>query len=116
MKTKFLMLCAGLLAVVAFSQRASAQAPTDAKSLYDANCKKCHGVRGVPPKAMKAKFEKLIAFDEAFIATHSVDSIAKVLVKGKSDDMKSFKDKMTAEQMTAVAQYVHELATKKAEP
>jgi mono/diheme cytochrome c family protein len=116
MKTKFLMRCAGLLAVVAVSQRAWAQAAGDAKTLYDANCKKCHGVRGVPPKAMKTKFEKLVAFDEAFVAKHSVDSIAKVLVKGKGEDMKSFKDKMTAEQLTSVAQYVHELASKKAEP
>ena len=116
MKTRFLMRYAGLLAVVAVSQRAWAQAPTDAKTLYEANCKKCHGVRGVPPKAMKTKFEKLVTFDAAFVEKHSVDSIAKVLVKGKGEDMKSFKDKMTAEQLTAVAQYVHELASKKAEP
>jgi mono/diheme cytochrome c family protein len=116
MKNKLLMLCAGLLAVAALAQRATAQAPTEAKTLYDENCKKCHGVRGVPPKAMKTKFEKIATFDAAFVAKHSVDSIAKVLAKGKSEDMKSFKDKMTPAQLTAVAQYVHDLALKKAEP
>ena len=116
MKTKLLTLCAGLLAVVAFPQQASAQAAGDAKTVYDANCKKCHGVRGVPAKAMKTKFEKIAAFDSAFVAKHSVDSIAKVLAKGKGEDMKSFKDKMTPAQMAAVAQYVHDLALKKVEP
>lgn len=116
MKTRILMLGAGLLAVVAVSQPASAQGAGDAKTLYDANCKKCHGVRGVPSKAMKTKFAKIVAFDSGFVAKHSVDSIAKVLAKGKGEDMKPFKDKMTPAQMAAVAQYVHDLALKKAEP
>lgn len=89
------------------------QQQDDAKTLYDANCKKCHGVRGVPPKTMKAKYEKIATFDAAFIATHSKDSIVTVLAKGKGEDMKSFKDKLTPAQMGMVAAYVHELAEKK---
>jgi len=91
--------------------RASAQAP-DAKALYDANCKKCHGVLGTPPKAMKEQYSKIATFDAAFIAKHSTDSIVTILTKGKGEDMKSFKSKMTAAEMAAIAGYVRELATK----
>lgn len=84
----------------------------DAKAVYDANCKKCHGVVGKPPKAMATKFPKIAAFDAAFFAKRSDDSVVKVLTKGKSEGMKSFKDKMTPAEMAAVAKYVHAFATK----
>jgi mono/diheme cytochrome c family protein len=97
-----------LLALTVPAARALAQAP-DAKSLYEDNCRKCHGVRGVPPKTMKEKYSKIATFDSAFVATHSADSIVKVLTKGKNEDMKSFKEKLTTEQMADVAKYVHQL-------
>ena len=88
----------------------SAQAQgTDAKANYEEFCRKCHGVRGTPPKTMKEKYSKIATFDAKFVNEHPVDSIVKVLTKGKSDDMKSFKDKMSAAELTAIAQYVHEL-------
>lgn len=102
---------AALLAVSVPALRALAQAP-DAKSLYEENCRKCHGVRGVPPKTMKEKFKKIATFDSAFVQAHSVDSIVKVLTKGKNEDMKSFADKMNREQMTELATYVRELGMK----
>jgi mono/diheme cytochrome c family protein len=111
MKARVLSLA--LLAVVAGSaSRLAAQAAGDAKTVYEDNCRKCHGVRGVPPKTMKEKFPKIATFDSAFIAAHSADSIVKVLTKGKNEDMKSFKDKMSAEQMLDVAKYVRELGSK----
>ena len=113
MKPSLVALAACLLATLALATPQPRQQQDDAKALYDANCKKCHGVRGIPPKAMKAKFEKIATFDAEFIAKHSKDSIVKVLTKGKNEDMKSFKDKLTAEQMATVAAYVHDLATKK---
>lgn len=73
---------------------------------YEANCRKCHGVRGVPPKSMKTKFPKLLAFDAAFFAKHSKDSVVKVLTKGKNEDMKSFKGKLSHEQIEQVADYI----------
>jgi mono/diheme cytochrome c family protein len=91
---------------------APAQGP-DAKTLYQAQCKKCHGVLGTPPKTMKEKYEKIATFDADFIAKRSDDSIVVVLKKGKGEDMKSFKEKMTPEEMAAVAAYVRELATRK---
>jgi mono/diheme cytochrome c family protein len=99
--------------VVGIAGRASAQAAADTKELYSANCKKCHGVLGTPPKAMKEKFPKIATFDGAFLAKHSEDSIVTILTRGKNEDMKSFKDKLSPDQMHAVAQYVRELAARK---
>jgi mono/diheme cytochrome c family protein len=92
-------------------RQAAAQAP-DGKTLYETTCKKCHGVLGTPPKAMKEQFPKIATFDAAFIAKHTEDSIVTILTKGKGEDMKSFKGKLTLPEMAAVAKYVHELATK----
>jgi mono/diheme cytochrome c family protein len=90
---------------------ATAQEP-DGKELYNANCKKCHGVIGTPPKTMKAKYEKIATFDAAFIAKRTDDSVVKVLIKGKGDNMKSFKSKLSPLEMMAVARYVRELGEK----
>ena len=65
MKIRITLLGIGLL--VAGAQRASAQA-ADGKAVYDENCKKCHGVIGIPPKNMKAKYEKIATFNAAFVA------------------------------------------------
>ena len=75
-------------------------------------CMKCHGVRGIPPKTMKAKYPKIATFDPEFIAARTDDSVVKILAKGKGDDMKSFKDKLTPEQMMMLAKYVRTLASK----
>lgn len=105
-----LFVLATLVFSISGARTAGAQDP-EGKTLYDASCKKCHGVRGVPPKAMQTKFPKLVAFDAAFAAKYSKDDIVSTLTKGgKTADMKSFKDKLTPAQMTAVAAYVHELA------
>ena len=100
-----------MLITAGLASRVAAQAP-DAKTLYDANCKKCHGVLGTPPKAMKEQYPKIATFNAEFIAKHSTDSIVTILTKGKGEDMKSFKSKMTAAEMAAIAGYVRELATK----
>lgn len=96
----------------ALAARATSQAP-DGKALYDENCRKCHGVRGVPPQAMQKKFEKLAAFDVAFMAKRPDDSVVKILVKGKGEGMKSYKEKMNPAEMKAVALYLRELSGKK---
>ncbi len=84
----------------------------DGKAPYEENCRKCHGVRGVAPKTMKAKYPKIATFDTAFFLKHTKDSIVTVLTKGKNDDMKSFKDKLTHEQMEQVADYIKSFAQK----
>jgi cytochrome c553 len=103
-----------LVFIVAFfagAHRAHAQAP-DGKALYEENCKKCHGVIGNPPKTMKAKYPKIATFDEAFVKSRSEDSVVKILTHGKGDDMKPFKDKMTQDEIIAVAKYVRQLGMK----
>jgi mono/diheme cytochrome c family protein len=110
MKAPLLILGAVLVVSTAFS-RAARQAP-DGKALYDENCKKCHGVIGNPPKTMKTKYPKIATFDAAFIASRSDDSVVKILTRGKGEDMKSFKDKMTNDEMMAVAKYVRQLGSK----
>ena len=89
----------------------SSQEPAG-KAPYEENCRKCHGVRGVPPKTMKVKFPKIVTFDSAFFAQRSADSVVTVLTKGKNEDMKSFKDKMSHDQMVAVEAYIRSFATK----
>jgi mono/diheme cytochrome c family protein len=98
-----------LLAASASLSTAAAQAP-DGKALYNENCRKCHGVIGTPPKTMKAKYPKIATFDDEFISKRSDDSVVKILMHGKGEDMKSFKDKLKPDEMEAVAKYVHELA------
>jgi mono/diheme cytochrome c family protein len=89
----------------------------DGKVLYEENCKKCHGVLGTPPKTMQKKYDKIPFFNAEFIAKRSDDSLVKVLTKGgKSEDMKSFKDKLSPEEMAAVAKYVRELAMRAKTP
>lgn len=73
---------------------------------YQENCRKCHGVIGVPPKTMKAKYPKIATFDAEFLTKHSADSIVTVLTNGKNEDMRSFKDKLSHSEMVAVAAYI----------
>ena len=80
------------------------------KAPYEENCRKCHGVRGVPPKNMKAKYEHIATFNAEFFEKHSTDSVVRVLTNGKNEDMKSFKDKLTHEQMVAIDAYIRSLA------
>ncbi len=91
---------------------ASAQAP-DGKALYDENCRKCHGVQGLPPQALLKKFAKLAAFDAAFMAKRSDDSVVKILVNGKGEGMKSYREKLNPAEMKAVALYLRQLSGKK---
>ena len=102
-----------LVIFTAGARRGHAQAP-DGKALYEENCRKCHGVRGTPPKTMKEKFPKIATFDEAFVLKRTDDSVVKVLLKGigKAEDMKSFKDKLSPDEMAAVAKYVRALGLK----
>lgn len=109
MTIRIVLLSLLFVPVVAGSLAAQTGTP---KELYDASCKKCHGVLGTPPKAMKEKFPKLAVFDAAFIAKRSEDSIVTVLTKGKGDDMKPFKGKLTPAEIVSVAKYVKELATR----
>ena len=89
---------------------AVAQGP-DGKTLYESNCKMCHGAVGIPPAPIQKAMQQIPTFDRAFLTSHSEDSVVKVLERG-GKVMKSFKDKLSPNQMVAVAKYVRELAQK----
>lgn len=94
----------GVLAA-AMSTRAAAQ---DGKALYLAHCKKCHGETGKPSDAIKKMNPKIETFDAAFFATRTDAQLAKGITDGKGK-MKPFKDKLTPEEIAAVAKYTRAL-------
>jgi cytochrome c6 len=101
-----------LLTAPAAAAQAPAQAAApDGKALYEKNCRMCHGAQGVPADAMVKMMGKIPAFNAAFATTHSRDSVAKDIEHGVGK-MKGFKDKLSREEMEAVAKYVHEMAEK----
>lgn len=83
--------------------------PLMGKPLYEAQCRKCHGVIGVPPKAIASKFPKLVPFDAAYFSKTTDDAVVSILTQGKGDDMKSFKEKLSKPEMAAVAAYIRTL-------
>ena len=100
------------LALGLAAQKAAAQAPPpDGQALYGENCRACHGTAGVPAQRMTALYKNLRPFDAAFFAKRSEDSVVAVLQHGAGRDMKPFKDKLTPEQMRAIARYLKRLAT-----
>ncbi len=93
------------VALVMGSQSAAAQAP-DGQALYREHCRSCHGTDGHPTKRALRQYKKIPTLDAEFLGKISDDSILTVLKNGKGKDMKSFKEKMTPEEMVAVAKYV----------
>ena len=83
-----------------------AQEP-DAKTLYEKNCKMCHGVDGTPSAPMAKMWPALVPLDAKFMASRPADSVVAVLTHG-TKNMKPLKGKLTPEEMAAVAKYVRE--------
>jgi mono/diheme cytochrome c family protein len=103
--------CALLVALAAHP--AQAQTP-DGKALYRENCRTCHGVTGKPTDFARHAYARIPTFsDTAFRAGRSDDSIVAVLTRGvgKGQNMRSFKNVLTHEQMVAVARYVRTLSS-----
>jgi mono/diheme cytochrome c family protein len=112
MRTRYLAAVIGMLAVAGAS-RAAAQAP-DGQALYRRECRSCHGANGVPPQRAREQYERIPTLsDSAFMARRTDDSIVAVLRRGLGRDMKSFSDKLTAEEMRAVVLYVRTLARRR---
>ena len=106
-----------MLAVSGALTRAAAQTPEppDGQALYLKNCRQCHGTMGTPPKTMKAKFERIPDLADAPIMTKlSDDSLLVVIRMGvnKEQDMKGFGDRLSPEEMKALAKYVRSLSVK----
>lgn len=87
-----------------------AHLPPSGKLLFDQNCRKCHGVKGTPSPSMKRMMPKIPTLDAATVSQLTLQSVVQNIAKGKGD-MKPFADKLSAEEIDAVAQYVFELAS-----
>jgi mono/diheme cytochrome c family protein len=98
--------------LLASGATAVAAQTVDGKPLYEEHCRECHGVRGLPPQATQVKYETIATFNAAFMRKRTLDSLVKILTKGKGRNMRSFKGKLSPDEMLAVAAYVRELAEK----
>jgi mono/diheme cytochrome c family protein len=90
------------------SNAAPSAAPgaAEAKPLYDAHCRKCHGPAGQPSAAMKRLLPDLPSWSPAFFATRSDADIVTVLKNGKGKNMQPFGDRVSEAQMKALAAYI----------
>jgi mono/diheme cytochrome c family protein len=104
-----------LAALVLGAPGVAAQAP-DGAALFRQHCRACHGAAGVPSQGMMTMFPGLKALsDTAFLAARSEDSIVSVLRHGVGK-MKAFQDKLSPDEMAAVARFVKSLGSAAAGP
>jgi cytochrome c6 len=98
---KKLALLLAACAVIALVGAPAAQA-ADGKALFEGKCAMCHGKDGVAKPMAKgsANFN-----DAKWQAATKVEAIETVITDGKGK-MKGYKDKMSAEEIKAVAAYV----------
>ena len=92
--------------LAAFGLTVPVLAAEDGKALYEAKCAMCHGVDGVAKK-MAAGSKNLN--DPAWKKTATVEGIVKDTADGKGK-MKGMADKLSPDQMTAIANYVLTMA------
>jgi len=112
MKRVAAVLAVGMVLSLALGTRVVAAQTPDGEALYRQNCRTCHGARGTPTQRMVGVYPSLKSLaDSALLAGISVDSIVAVLKKGQGKDMKSFSDKLTPDEMAAVARFVKTLAS-----
>jgi mono/diheme cytochrome c family protein len=99
-------LLSALSCVVLLCWRPAAAQTPDGQAIYREKCRACHGTEGQPTKGAQALYKNIPALDAAFLAKVPADSIMAVLRNGAGRDMKSFKDKLSAAEIAAVAKYV----------
>ncbi|MBI2407838.1 MAG: cytochrome c [Gemmatimonadetes bacterium] len=104
------LLLVAAAATFAVSTAASPRQAPDGKTLFETHCRKCHGPAGRPIAAMKKLLPELPTWDAAFFAKRTDADIVVVLTNGKGKNMKPFADRLTADEMLAVARYIRTLA------
>src|SRR5512139_826404 len=101
---KKLALLLAVCAVIALVAAPAAQA-ADGKALYDAKCAMCHGKDGVAKPMAKGSAN---LNDAKWQEATKVEAVETVVTDGKGK-MKGYKDKMSGEEIKAVATYVKTL-------
>ena len=106
-------LAVGIVAGLTLATGAAAQQPAaapapDGAALYTRLCSNCHGKTGTPPEAMKRLFPAIVILSDSTLqASLTADSIVAVLLGvGTGKHKKPFSDRMSHEEMVAVASYV----------
>src|SRR5512140_1199263 len=90
----------------AFGLAVPVMAAEDGKALYESKCGMCHGMDGVAKKMAEGSKN---FNDAAWKKTATVDGITKVTKEGKGK-MKGMGEKLNADQMKAISEYVLTLA------
>jgi mono/diheme cytochrome c family protein len=109
MKRLAVLMALGLGASLTLGARAAAAQTPDGATVYRQHCRTCHGPTGKPAARMASLYPKLPNLtDSTLMAGLTVDGIVNVLKKGQGD-MKPFAEKLSAAEMTAVAEYVKTL-------
>ena len=96
----FVFVVVGLLGAAAFA----ADAP-DGKALYESKCAMCHGKDGVAKSTGKGAAN---LNDPKFQEANTVKAIETIIADGKGK-MKGLKEKLTPEQISAIAAHVKTL-------
>ena len=81
-------------------------ADDDGKILFETKCATCHGKDGVAKPMAKGSAN---LNDPAWQAKTKIEAVEQRVIEGKAPLMKPFKDKLTPEQIKAVAAYVKTL-------
>jgi mono/diheme cytochrome c family protein len=92
-----------LVAAALLISISAARAAEDGKALFESKCAMCHGTNGVPKPTAKGS---PTLSDPKWQKSTTVEAIEKRLTDGQPPTHKSFKDKLTPEQIKAVAEYV----------
>lgn len=109
MRRVMAVLAVGFALSITIGSRVAAAQAADGQAVYRQHCRTCHGATGTPSARMLGLYPKLKTLsDSALMASLTVDSIVNLVRKGRGD-MKPLADKLTADQMTAVANYVKTL-------
>ncbi len=93
----------GALVLLTAAARPPHPQEAEGEAIYQKQCRKCHGATGTPSTRMTDMYPTLKPLSE--MTGVSADSIVTLLVNGGTEGMKTYKDKLTAEEMRAVAEY-----------
>ena len=100
------------LSLTLAAPNAAAQAPTppDGAALYRQYCRSCHGARGKPSQQMSGVYPSLVTLSDSVVqAKLTVEGVAALLTDGNGKEMKPFADKMSKDEIRAVAEFVKTL-------